>query len=43
MAEPDLFRTIYVGSGIWQEAGWGSIIYLATLSTVDPGLHELQQ
>ena len=31
---------IYVGSGIWQEAGWGSIIYLATLSTVDPGLHE---
>ena len=40
LAEPDLFRTIYVGSGIWQEAGWGSIIYLATLSTVDPGLHE---
>lgn len=40
LAEPGLFRMIYVGSGIWQEAGWGSIIYLATLSTVDPGLHE---
>ena len=24
-----LFRTIYVASGIWQEAGWGTIIYLA--------------
>lgn len=30
-----LFRTIYVASGIWQEAGWGTIIYLATLSSVD--------
>lgn len=40
LANAALFRPIYVASGIWQEAGWGSIIYLATLSTVDPGLHE---
>ena len=32
------FRTIYVASGIWQDAGWGCIIYLATLASVDPGL-----
>lgn len=40
LSNASLFRPIYVASGIWQEAGWGSIIYLATLSTVDPGLHE---
>ena len=32
--------TIYVFSGIWQNVGWGSIIYLAALPAVDPGLHE---
>ena len=32
------FHTIYVASGIWQDAGWGCIIYLATLASVDPGL-----
>ena len=37
---PKLFRTIYVASGIWQQIGWGSIIYLATLSTTDPNLYE---
>ncbi|WP_246315846.1 ABC transporter permease [Paenibacillus foliorum] len=31
----DLFRTIFVSSGIWQEIGWGSIIYLAALSGID--------
>ena len=40
MAHAKLFRPMYVLSGIWQEAGWGSIIYLATLSTIDPGLYE---
>lgn len=40
LAEANLFRPIYVLSGIWQEAGWGSIIYLATLSTIDVGLYE---
>ena len=37
---PELFRTVYVASGIWQNVGWGSIIYLATLTNVDPALHE---
>jgi putative aldouronate transport system permease protein len=34
------FRFIYVGSGIWQGFGWGSIIYLAALSGIDPNLYE---
>lgn len=40
MTEPRLFAFIYISSGIWQIAGWGSIIYLAALSGVDPQLHE---
>ena len=34
------FRTIYVASDIWQEVGWGSIIYLAALTGIDPQLYE---
>ncbi|MCC8182972.1 MAG: ABC transporter permease subunit [Clostridiales bacterium] len=36
----EAFRTIYIASGIWQDAGWGTIIYLATLSSVDTSLYE---
>jgi putative aldouronate transport system permease protein len=31
---------IFLGSGIWKEAGWGAIIYLATLTSIDPHLYE---
>lgn len=34
------FRTIYIASGIWQEIGWGTIIYLAALTGVDEQLYE---
>lgn len=37
---PGLFVPVYVLSGIWQEVGWGSIIYLAALTSVDPQLYE---
>ena len=40
LAVPELFKGIYVWSGIWQNAGWGTIIYLAALSAIDPELHE---
>jgi putative aldouronate transport system permease protein len=40
MAEPGLFVHVYVWSGIWQGAGWGSIVYLAALASVDPELYE---
>lgn len=36
----DYYRTIHIGSSIWQSCGWDSIIYLATLSTIDPQLYE---
>ena len=34
------FRNLYIWSGVWQGTGWGSIIYMAALSAVDPQLHE---
>lgn len=40
LAIKEYFRTIYVASGIWQEIGWGTIIYLAALSGVDEQLYE---
>ncbi len=40
MGEAKYFRHMYVWSGVWQEMGWNSIIYLAALTGIDPGLHE---
>ncbi|MFK7697292.1 ABC transporter permease [Paenibacillus sp. HJGM_3] len=40
MTEPGWFKSVYVFSGVWQQMGWSSIIYLAALSSVDPQLHE---
>ena len=37
------FRHLYVWSGIWQNFGWSSIIYIAALSGVDTNLHEAAQ
>ena len=38
MTMPEAFRTIYIASGIWQGAGWASIIYTAALSNAKQGL-----
>lgn len=35
LTESSAFRTIYIASGIWQDAGWGMIVYMATLSNID--------
>jgi putative aldouronate transport system permease protein len=40
ISNPTWFKSVYVFSGIWQNAGWGTIIYLAALSAVDPQLIE---
>ncbi len=40
LGEPKAFRHLYVWSGIWQNVGWNSIIYIAALSGVDTSLHE---
>ena len=43
LGEASAFRSLYVWTGIWQGFGWGSIIYTAALSSVDPSLHEAAQ
>lgn len=40
MTMPEAFRTIYIASGIWQGAGWASIIYTAALSNANKELKE---
>jgi putative aldouronate transport system permease protein len=40
MGKPELFKSIYVWTGIWQGAGYSSVIYIAALSGIDPSLYE---
>lgn len=40
MTEAGLFKTIYVLTGVWQNTGWGSIIYMAALAGISPELYE---
>lgn len=40
LISPRWYRTLFIGSGIWQGLGWSSIIYLAALTNVDPQLME---
>jgi putative aldouronate transport system permease protein len=40
LSQPEWYWPIYVGSSIWQAVGWGSIIYLAAISNIDPTLYE---
>lgn len=42
-ATEEAFRHLYVWSGVWQNLGWNSIIYMAALSAVSPELHEAAQ
>lgn len=40
LASASAFPHMYVWSGIWQETGWGTVIYMAALAGVDPEQHE---
>lgn len=40
LSQPEYFRQIFVGSGIWQNLGYSSIIYIAALASVDQELYE---
>ena len=40
MQDADWFRTIYISSEVWQTVGWGTILYLAALTTIDTQLYE---
>ncbi|SFK98884.1 putative aldouronate transport system permease protein [Paenibacillus sp. 1_12] len=37
---PEWFKTLFVTSGIWQNMGWNSIIFIAALAGIDPSLYE---
>lgn len=40
LMRPECFTAVYVISNIWQEVGWGSIIYFAALTNIDSSLYE---
>lgn len=40
MGDADWFRPLYVLSGVWQETGFATIVYLAALAGISPDLHE---
>ncbi|WP_256975517.1 sugar ABC transporter permease [Paenibacillus sp. MY03] len=40
LLKPEYFRTILVSAEIWKGAGWGTIIYLAAMTGIDPSLYE---
>ena len=40
MIEPGFFRPMIVAANIWKDVGWGSIIYLAAISSIDTELYE---
>jgi putative aldouronate transport system permease protein len=40
MTSTEWFRSLLVGSEIWQNLGWGAIIYLAAMTSIDPTLYE---
>lgn len=40
LTKPEWFRPIFIGSNIWQEAGFSSIVYLAAIAGVSPTLYE---
>ena len=40
LSQPNWWVGTYIGLGIWKEAGWGTIIYLAALTSISPELYE---
>lgn len=43
LTDPQYFPGVYIGTDVWRNAGWNSIIFIAALSSVDPQLHESAQ
>jgi len=43
LAEDSYIRSVLVGSGLWRDVGWGTIIYLAALASVNPDLYEASE
>ena len=43
LGEAQWFRPVFVLSGVWQNAGWSAIIYIAALASISPDLYEAAQ
>lgn len=43
MQQSRYFRTVYVLSSIWKEAGWGTVVYIAAINGIDQALYEAAQ
>lgn len=43
VADPKWFRGVLVGSSIWREVGWQSVIYMAAISGIDPELYDVAE
>lgn len=40
MTKTEWYRPLWLITGLWQGIGWGTIVYLAAISSIDPGLYE---
>ena len=40
ISSPEWFRTLYIGSNLWQHLGYNSIIFISALAAIDPQLYE---
>ncbi|NHW38914.1 ABC transporter permease subunit [Paenibacillus aceris] len=40
MQDSAYFRPVYVLTSIWRDAGWGTVVYMAAISAIDPQLYE---
>jgi putative aldouronate transport system permease protein len=40
MTNPDTFIVLVTAEAVWKDVGWGTIVFLAALSTLDPNLYE---
>ncbi|MDD9269720.1 ABC transporter permease [Paenibacillus sp. GCM10023248] len=40
LTDPSYFRALFLSQNVWKEMGWNSILFLAALASVDPGLYE---
>ena len=40
MADPDYFVSMLITTGIWKGVGWGTIVYLASIASINPELYE---
>ena len=41
LTNQDVFRPILIATEVWKEVGWGSVIYLAAISSIDPTMYDV--